>query len=87
MIASSDGRDGSVKIHQDAYVYASLLDGADSVSHVLAQGRKAYVHVVRGDVSVNGQALTAGDAAKLSGELSIEMTQAKDAEVLLFDLP
>ena len=87
MIASSDGRDGSVKIHQDAYVYASLLDGADSVSHVLAQGRKAYVHVVRGDVSVNGQALTAGDAAKLSGELSIEITQAKDAEVLLFDLP
>ena len=87
MIASSDGRDGSVKIHQDAYVYASLLDGADSVSHVLAQGRKAYVHVVRGDVSVNSQALTAGDAAKISGELSIEMTQAKDAEVLLFDLP
>ena len=87
MIASSDGRDGSVKIHQDAYVYASLLDGADSVSHVLTQGRKAYVHVVRGDVSVNGHALTAGDAAKIGGELSIEMTQAKDAEVLLFDLP
>lgn len=87
VIASPDGRDGSVTIHQDAYVYASLLNGAEKVSHALAQGRKAYVHVVRGDVSVNGQALTAGDAAKLSGELSIEMTQAKDAEVLLFDLP
>ena len=87
LIASSDGRDGSVKIHQDAFVYASLLDGDDGVVHALAQGRNAYVHVVRGSVNVNGQALTSGDAAKLTGETSIELAQAKDAEVLLFDLP
>ena len=87
LIASSDGRDGSVKIHQDAFVYASLLDGADSVSHMLAQGRKAYLHVIRGDIVTNGQALSSGDAAMFSGETSVELAQAKDAEVLLFDLP
>jgi quercetin 2,3-dioxygenase len=87
LIASPDGRDGSVTIHQDAYVYASLLDGAEKVTHTSAQGRKAYVHVVRGSVDVNGQTLTAGDAAKLSGEATIELARAKDAEVLLFDLP
>ena len=87
LIASPDGRDGSVTIHQDAYVYASLLDGDDVVVHTLAQGRNAYVHVVRGSVNVNGQALTSGDAAKLTGETSIELAHAKDAEILLFDLP
>lgn len=87
LIASPDGQDGSVTIHQDAYLYASLLDGDDGVVHALAQGRNAYVHVVRGSVNVNGQALTSGDAAKLTGETSIELAQAKDAEVLLFDLP
>lgn len=87
LIASSDGRDGSVTIHQDAYVYASLLAGTDKVSHALAPGRNAYVHVVRGDVMVNGQGLTTGDAAKLSGETVVELAQAKDAEILLFDLP
>lgn len=87
LIASPDGRDGSVTIHQNAYVYASLLDGPETLSHTLAQGRKAYVHVVRGEVNVNGQVLTGGDAAKLSGETSIELAQAKNAEVLLFDLP
>ena len=87
LIASPDGRDGSVTIHQDAYVYASLLDGAEKLTHTLAQGRKAYVHVVSGEVIVNGQTLTTGDAAKLSGETAINLAQAKDAEVLLFDLP
>ena len=87
VIASPDGRDGSVTIHQDAYVYASLLDGDEKVSHALTARRKAYVHVVRGAVSVNGQALTTGDAAKLNGETSIDFSQANDAEILLFDLP
>jgi redox-sensitive bicupin YhaK (pirin superfamily) len=85
--ASPDGRDGSVTIHQDAYVYASLMDGAATLSHTLPQGRRAYVHVVRGEVNVNGQTLTSGDAAKLSSETSIRLAQAKDAELLLFDLP
>ena len=87
LIASADGRDGSVMIHQDASLYASLMNGADNVSHALAPDRKAYVHVVHGEVKVNGQALTTGDAAKLSGETSIELSDAKDAEILLFDLP
>jgi len=87
LIASADGRDGSVKIHQDASVYASLMNGDDRLSHPLAAGRQSYLHVVRGSVVVNGQALTAGDAAKVTGEASIELAQAKDAELLLFDLP
>ena len=87
LIASPDGREGSVTIHQDAYVYASLLSGTEKVSHTLAPGRQAYGHVVRGEVNVNGQALATGDAAKLTDETSIEFTQAKNAEILLFDLP
>ena len=87
LIASNDGAAGSVKIHQDAKVYATLLDANEQVRHQLAKGRKAYVHVVRGDVLVNGQALGSGDAAKLSDEMMVEFKQGKDAEVLLFDLP
>ena len=87
LIASADGRDGSVMIHQDASLYASLMNGADNVSHALAPDRKAYVHVVHGEVKVNGQALTTGDAAKLSSENLVELSDAKDAEILLFDLP
>jgi redox-sensitive bicupin YhaK (pirin superfamily) len=86
LIASSDGRDGSVIIHQDAAVYAALLDGDERATHALASGRKAYVHVARGSVTVNGRALSAGDAAKISGEPAIEFASGKAAEVLLFDL-
>jgi redox-sensitive bicupin YhaK (pirin superfamily) len=87
LIASPDGADGSVKIHQDARVYAMLLDHAESVAYMLAPGRRAYVHVVRGGVGVNGTRLAAGDAAKIEKESSILIDQATDAEVLLFDLP
>ena len=87
LIASSDGRDGSVKIHQDARIFATLLDGDEHVQHALASGRRAYVHVVRGQALVNGQALATGDAAKLSDETTVDIRQAKDAEILLFDLP
>jgi len=86
LIASRDGRDGSVTIHQDAAVYAALLDGAERATHKLAAGRKAYVHVARGSVTVNGRALSAGDAAKISGESAIELGSGKTAEILLFDL-
>ena len=86
LIASSDGRDGSVKIHQDAAVYAALLDGAERVRHALAPGRKAYVHVARGKVAVNGQPLAAGDALKASGESEIVIETGDNAEILLFDL-
>lgn len=87
LIASNDGAAGSVKIHQDAKVYAALLNGNEEVQHKLSSGRKAYVHVVRGEVLMNDQALASGDAAKLSDEMTVELKQGKDAEILLFDLP
>jgi redox-sensitive bicupin YhaK (pirin superfamily) len=86
LIASADGRDGSVTIHQDASVYATLLDGEDQVTHALAAGRRAYVHVARGSVHANGVALRAGDAAKLTAEPVLRLGGAAAAEVLLFDL-
>jgi len=86
LIASPDGRQGSVTIHQDATVFASVMDGADHVTHDLAAGRRAYVHVARGRVRVNGQALQAGDALKVWGEPRVELESASGAEVLLFDL-
>ena len=87
LIASPDGREGSVTIHQDAYVYASMLDGKDAVTHRLAPGRRAYVHVARGSLKVNGTPLDGGDGAKIVDVAAIELTDARAAEVLLFDLP
>ena len=87
LIASQDGRDGSVKIHQDAYLYAALLDGADRVTHALAPGRKSYVHVARGRVTANGQPLAAGDALKATDVGEVVLEGGEGAEVLLFDLP
>jgi len=86
LIASPDGADGSVKIHQDARVYAVLLDGAERARHALATGRSAYVHVARGTVTVNGQPLEAGDALKATAIDEIALHEGKQAEVLLFDL-
>ena len=87
VIASPDGRNGSVTIHQDAYIYASVLRDGDEVAHRLAPGRKAYVHVASGELSVNGELLYAGDAAKLSDEGAIHLRGDRAVEVLLFDLP
>jgi redox-sensitive bicupin YhaK (pirin superfamily) len=86
LIASPDGADGSVTIHQDARVYASLLEGGDGVELTLAPGRRAYVHVARGTVQANGTLLATGDAAKITGESTIVLDRAEDAEVLVFDL-
>ena len=86
LIASPDGRDGSVTIHQDAYLYATLLDRGDAVTHKLAPGRKAYVHVALGTLQVNGTPLKAGDGMKVSDESGITFAGADNAEVLLFDL-
>jgi redox-sensitive bicupin YhaK (pirin superfamily) len=86
LIASPDAAEGSVKIHQDARVYAIVLDDDDAASHALAPGRKAYVHVARGAVQLNDSALTAGDGAKVSGEQELRLSGGKAAEVLLFDL-
>ena len=87
LIASPDGADGSVTIHQDARVYAALLDGGEAVAHTLAPGRRAYVHVARGNAHVNGVAVANGDAAKISGEPSVTVDRGTAAEILLFDLP
>lgn len=87
LIASSDGRDGSTLIHQDASLYASLLDGSDRIELPLAPGRAAYVHLVRGKLAVNGVPLTTGDALKISDERAVILDQAEQVEVLLFDLP
>jgi quercetin 2,3-dioxygenase len=86
LVASPDGREGSVTIHQDAYLYAALLDGGDRVVHKLQSGRRAYVHVARGRLTANGQPLEAGDALKAVNTAEIVLEKAKDAEVLLFDL-
>ena len=87
LVASPDGRDGSVTIHQDADVYASMLDGNESVTHRAAAGRRAYVHVARGTVKANGTPLKGGDGVRIEGEAAIELTEGRGAEVLLFDLP
>ncbi len=87
LIASRDGRDGSVLIHQDAAIYATILNEGDAVSHVLDDERTSYVHVIRGTVSVNGTPLKGGDALKLTRETKITLDHAEAAEVLVFDLP
>ncbi len=86
LIASPDGRAGSVSIHQDALLYAGLFDGAESAKYSLEEGRKGYVHVARGTVQVNGHALRAGDALKTDAG-PIEIGRGEGAEVLVFDLP
>ncbi|TFZ08744.1 pirin family protein [Ramlibacter humi] len=86
LVASPDSAEGSVKIHADARVYAGLLDGAEAAQLQLADGRKGYVHLVRGELDVNGKPLKAGDAALLDGETRVELKNGKQAEVLVFDL-
>ena len=86
LVASPDGRDASVTIHQDAFLYAALLDGADRAVHAIRPGRRAYLHLARGKLTANGQALEAGDALKITGVPEIVLEQGEDAEVLLFDL-
>ncbi|MET0961268.1 MAG: pirin family protein [Noviherbaspirillum sp.] len=86
LVASPDGADGSVLIHQDARLYAGLFSGAESAELALAAGRRAYVHVARGSVSVNGVALEAGDALKVADETAVRLSDGADAEVLVFDL-
>jgi redox-sensitive bicupin YhaK (pirin superfamily) len=86
LVASPDGQDGSVTLHADASIHAALVDGDEKIDRDLDAGRRAYVHVVRGSVDVNGIPLDAGDAAALSGEGHLEIANGRNAEVLLFDL-
>jgi quercetin 2,3-dioxygenase len=86
LVASPDGAAGSVLIHADARVYAGLFDGAEAAQLPLGAGRKGYVHLVRGELQVNGQRLKAGDAALLESEAQVDLGGGRDAEVLVFDL-
>jgi quercetin 2,3-dioxygenase len=86
LVASPDGREGSVTIHADASLRAGLFDGSESAELPIAPGRLAYLHVVRGEIEVNGQKLAAGDAAKLGGERELRLAHGRGAEVLAFDL-
>lgn len=85
-VASPDGAEGSVTVHADATVYAGLIDGAESATLALDPARKTYVHLVRGALQVNGQALLAGDAALIEKETALALTDGQGAEVLVFDL-
>jgi quercetin 2,3-dioxygenase len=87
LVASCDARDGSLAIHADASVYAGLFDAAESAQLQLAAGRRAYVHLVRGRLEVNGQSLQAGDALRIEAEPGVSLQRGHDAEVLVFDLP
>ena len=86
LVASPDGRDGSVKIRQDNELYATVLGAGETVKHALKPERHAYVQVARGSVKLNGTELREGDGAAISEEKAVELTGVKDAEVLLFDL-
>ncbi|AIB14259.1 hypothetical protein FBZ82_11690 [Azospirillum brasilense] len=86
LVGSQDGRDGSVVIHQDVDLYATLLDEGDSVTHELRPGRHAWVQVARGQVRLNGEILKEGDGAAISKEESLTLDGVVSAEVLLFDL-
>ena len=87
LVASPDGADGSVRIRQDARVYAGRFDGAERAELALSAGRRAYVHVARGQVRVNGELLSTGDALKLTDVANVAITDGSGAEVLVFDLP
>ncbi len=87
LVASRDGSDGSVKVEQDVRMYAGLFDGAETATLALAPGRLGYVHVAHGMITVNGQPLAEGDAAKLDGEAALTLADGQAAEVLVFDLP
>jgi redox-sensitive bicupin YhaK (pirin superfamily) len=86
LVASPDGAQGSVTIHADAALYAGLFDGSETAELALNPTRKGYVHLVRGALEVNGQQLSAGDAALLENESRIVLANGTDAEVLVFDL-
>ncbi len=86
LVVSPDGADGSLSMTADARLYAGLFDGQETADLTLAAGRKSYVYVVRGSLSVNGEALQTGDAAYMDKETAIRLDNAKDAEVLVFDL-
>lgn len=86
LIASPDGKNGAVKIHADAKVYAGLFSGAQSAAIDLDPKRKYYVHLIKGSLSINGNTINGGDALLIDNESKLEISNGTDAEVLFFDL-
>ncbi|HVX93994.1 MAG TPA: pirin family protein [Polyangia bacterium] len=86
LVASSDGAEGSVRIQQDARLYASILEAGDEVSHTIPAQRKGWLHVVTGEAMVNGRMLEAGDGVAIDGEERLSISSATKGEVLLFDM-
>jgi quercetin 2,3-dioxygenase len=87
LVASRDGRDGSVTVHQDAAIWVALLAPGESATQTLSQNRYAYVHVARGEFLLGDQILSEGDGAAISGEGEVKLAGRAPGEVLLFDLP
>ena len=87
VIASSDGREGSVSLHQDASILAARLRQGQTVTHRLETGRSAYLHLASGQLSANGASLAGGDGAGFTAEKSVALIAESGAEVLMFDLP
>ena len=86
LVASPDGAQGSVTIHANAAMYAGLLDGDESATLALNPARKSYVHLISGELRVNGTTLVTGDAALIENEVQLAFSHGKQAEVLVFDL-
>ncbi|MCB9854093.1 MAG: pirin family protein [Phycisphaerales bacterium] len=86
LVASPDGREGSLTVHQDAMIYLGRIAEGESVEHVIANGRHAWIQVLRGSIRMNDDALHAGDGAAISDELSVTMRGESDAELMVFDL-
>ena len=86
LVTSKTGRDSSIAIHQDADLWLGKLEAGNRVTHNLASGRHAWVHVAEGEVSLNGKKLSGGDAAAVNEESTLELSATKPSQVLLFDL-
>ncbi len=86
LVASPDGAEGSLRIHQDAWLYLGSLMPGQTVSQAIANGRAAWLQVLRGEIAVNGQALSAGDGAAVSDEEKLEIESQGHSEIMLFDL-
>ena len=86
LVGSRDGRDGSLTIHQKVDLYASLLEAGTELTHATDNARKVFVQVIRGDLTVNGQSLAAGDGVQIKDEVSVSIVASSEAEILLFDM-
>jgi redox-sensitive bicupin YhaK (pirin superfamily) len=87
LIVSEGGREGSVHINQDVSIYAGVLEPRDKLTHQVVPVRHTYLHLVHGQIKINGVMMETGDGAKITGEQKLEIVPIKEAELLLFDLP